>query len=578
MKIKFKFFIAVTLSAVILAGINVNASDISDKFNKLIPNIGAADLGARASAQSEWKAICLKNANDSVKRAEATKLMVEYLQKDDANGETIISLLSTLGLIGDDSVVPAIEKFLGNREIKFVDPALAGEGRKLIIDEAARALARIPGEAAAKALSSTNSIYARSGQIARAKRSSVKIENETQMPLAIPYASQEEVDQYVSNFASLSDVAKTQIVVNLGIRGDGKYADLIKESIDSKNAGLRAAAIAAVVKLKSGEIVEPLIALLLGDDATSARAATGALSTLANKDVDAKLIAFVKDERDAKRFSRISEVLTNRKSALFLPVLFERLKANTVPDRKQAITHAASIATADNASDFIDLWLASSDRKELEDVEKVIARLVNGDATLVLSKLKKRDSANQYSLLGRIGDPKTLPYFKTAIASSSQEAFVGIRNWPNAKVADNLLDIAQGKLGDYSPADQNNALRSYIRVISLPQQQLGIKITVEEQADLLIKAFSIATRNEDREFIIQRLGAVRHVKSLNFVVSKVDDAAFANAAIMSILALAHHAELRRKDADTFKAALKLVLSKTKERELVEKANAYLNTF
>ncbi|MDR1483822.1 MAG: HEAT repeat domain-containing protein [Planctomycetaceae bacterium] len=579
MKMKLIFSAAVVVSmAVIFSGINLIASEIEDKFNELLPNIGAVDLSARAQAQGEWQAICLKNSNDPAKRAEAVKLMTIQLKKKDVTGETAIAFLSLLGLIGDKSTVPTLEEFLGNREIRFVDESFAAQGRVLVVDEAVRALARIPDKESAIALSSTNSIYARSGQIAHAKKLNVKIGVETKMPLAIPYADQKDVDQYVSNFASQSDVVKTQIVVNLGVRGDGKYSDLIKQSIKSENKELRQAAIAAIVKLNSGDIVETLIELLLGNDDTSVRAAAGSLSVFTSNQVDEKLVELAKTETDGKRFHWISAVLTNRKTSAFLPVILDRLKSNTAPDRKAAIARAAAIATAKNIADFVDLWLVISDRAECADVEKTIAKFANGNADVVLVKQTAANKTKMYSLLGRIGDPKTLPEFRTALAATSAEAFGGIREWPDATVAGDLLAIVQGKLGSYSNDEKINALRSYIRVISLPQDKLKIKATVEEQADFLISAFAAATRDEERNLVIQRLGAVRHVKSLNFVVGRVDNEKLSRTAFGAILDLAHHAALRRKDADTFKAALKLVIEKGKERSLVERANSYLNNF
>jgi HEAT repeat protein len=581
MKVKKIFSVAVVLIAVIFAGINLNASEIEDKFNQLLPNIGASDLSARANAQSEWQAICLKNSNDPAKRAEAVKLMINQLQKNDVNGETAIAFLSVLGIIGDNSAVPTIKEFLGNRDIKFVDVSLAKEGQVLVVDEAVRALARIPGNESATALKSTNkaySEYAQSGQIAHDKKSNLKIGVETEMPMAIPYAAQSEVDKYLSTFATQNDVVKTQIIVSLGIRGDQKYSEFVKQSIKSENNILRQAAIVAIVKFNSDNVVDTLIELLVGNDDSSSRAAVRALSTSTSKQVDAKLVELAKTETDAKRFNRISEILTNRKTAAFLPLLLERLKSNTVPDRRTSIMRASTIATSKNLTDFIDLWLVISDRGERADVEKVIAQFAQGNADAVIAKQTPDNKAKTYSLLGRIGDPKTLPALKSALAETSVDAFNGIREWPDATVASDLLAIVQGKLGAYSNDDKINALRSYIRVISLPPDKLKINATVEDQVNFLIGAFAAASRDDERILAIQRLGAVRHVKSLIFVMEQVDKEKLSDTAIRAILDLAHHAELRRKDADTFKSALKLVTTKSKDKQLIERANKYLNTF
>ncbi|MDR0390533.1 MAG: HEAT repeat domain-containing protein [Planctomycetaceae bacterium] len=578
MKIKKIFSIAVLLTAVIFTGIDLYASEIEDKFNELLPNIGAADLSTRAKAQDAWQEICLKNSNDNAKRTEAVKLMINQLDKSEVNGETAILFLSILGLVGDQRAVPTIKKFLGKREIKFVDDAFAKEGNVLLVDEAVRALARIPGNQSAVALSSTNSIFARSGQIARAKKSKVKIGVETTMPIAIPYASSREVDRYLRNFASQSDVVKTQIILNLGVRGDKKYAGLIKQSIKSESNEIRRAAIAAAVMVDSDDILDMLVEVLLGDDDVLANAVVGALSIYANQQVNERLLKLVELEKDAKRFNRISEVLTNRKAAGFLPLLLSKLKSGVLPDRKSSISRVSAMATAVDLPEFVELWLVTSDRGERVEVEKVIARFTNGNADAVIAKQTPENKTKTYPLLGRIGDPKTLPMLRTSLSETSADAFNAIREWPDATVAEDLFAIVQGKLGKYSDEDKTNALRAYIRVISLPLDKAKIKTTVEEQANRLIEAFSASTRDEERNLVIQRLGAVRHVKSLNFVVGQVDEEKLSNSAFKAILDLAHHAELRRKDADAFKAALKLVTTKAKDKSFIESANRYLSNF
>ncbi|MDR1291434.1 MAG: hypothetical protein LBK06_09560, partial [Planctomycetaceae bacterium] len=182
------FSIAIVLVASIFATAAINASEVSDKFDALFPNFGVEDLQKRANAQEEWQAFCLKISNDHAKRAEAVKLMKENLLRGE-NAETVLAFLPVLGLIGEPADISTIHNFL-NRDATFVDSVLAKEGRVLIEDEAVRALARIPGRNSIRALSSSNSIYARSGLIAHAKWKKVKVGVESQMPMAIPYASQ----------------------------------------------------------------------------------------------------------------------------------------------------------------------------------------------------------------------------------------------------------------------------------------------------------------------------------------------------------------------------------------------------
>jgi HEAT repeat protein len=582
MKVK-RFFlaaIAVAVAALFCAAGSVYASDISDKFDSLLPAFGSAKIGERENAQLEWQSICLTNSNNPEKRKETVKLMTNQLNKEGVNnGETVIAFLSLLGIIGDEESVSAIVPYLGKRDVTFADAAFEKEGKVLVIDEAARALGRIPGKKAEQALSSVNSIYARSAQIARTKDRQLKIPNESEMPQAIPFAQQADVDKYLQKYDSQNDIVKTQIVANLGARGDAKYISYIKNAINSKDDTLRRAAIIAIGRINSDDAVLPLLEILFGTDNDASKAAELALSTITNKNVDDALIDIVSNELDQNRYGQIINVLVKRNNPTSLTFLLAKIKDPKTTNRLSLVRSCAVFATKANIPDFVDAWALTEDRAERAEIEKIIAQFANHDASAVLAKRTPQNEEKMYSLLGRIGDLKTLPELKQLLQTSTSEALIAIREWPNASVASELIDVVKGELGDYSDDEKIAALRAFIRVISLPQdQQGGVKISVEQQVASLIEAFKLATRDDERILALTRIGSVRHVKSLQFALEQINNEKLQDAAVKTILDLAHHTELRRKDADVFKAALNTVLQKTKDAKLLERANRYLSNF
>ena len=103
-------------------------------------------------------------------------------------------------------------------------------------------------------------------------------------------------------------------------------------------------------------------------------------------------------------------------------------------------------------------------------------------------------------------------------AMQSREAAVrdaGYRllaNWPDATVADELLDIAKtNKVEAY----RIWSLRAFARVISVPGAVPPAK------AFRMLKAvLPLAARTEDRQLVVERLGAVRVPESLSLLLSR----------------------------------------------------------
>jgi hypothetical protein len=178
------------------------------------------------------------------------------------------------------------------------------------------------------------------------------------------------------------------------------------------------------------------------------------------------------------------------------------------------------------------------------------------------------DTPEGMSLLGRIGDARILDRIR-----QGNNAVHAFRNWTNAVVADDLIAIARDT--NRSAEDRIAALRAFIRVISLPgnqpNNQIGIQITDVEKVNRLAEAFELATRVEDKRFVIERAGQVRVVESLRFILQHIDEPELRDRVCASILDLAHHADLRRSARPEFNAALDRVLEVTTNNDFRNRA-------
>jgi hypothetical protein len=225
------------------------------------------------------------------------------------------------------------------------------------------------------------------------------------------------------------------------------------------------------------------------------------------------------------------------------------------------------MSTKDNVADFVKVWTLIEDRGQKDRAEQIIARLSGGDSAVVVQALGNWDTPEGLSLLGRVGDAGGLDRIR-----QSQNAIHAFRTWPNAVVADDLLAIARDS--NRSQDDRIATLRAFIRVISLPNDQIGIRINDVQKVNRLAEAYELATRVDEKRFIIERVGQIRVVESLRFILKYIDDPELRERACQSILDLAHQTGLRRSARAEFDAALDKVLEVTTNDNFRNRATQY----
>jgi hypothetical protein len=574
------------------------ASETAENFAKWVPDFANADLNKRRDAQQNWQTFCRERGNDPAIQKEIVRVSVEQLAKDNPV-DTAVWIIRQLGIAGDAAAVPALAKCLTNPEIR-------------IRDEAARALANIPGKEAEEVLKRSNIILtaqlARDALTARAIKADVPKDNavETAMPMAI---SSLRSSFNPEEYAQLSDMEKAQVLSNLTalasraqvftqqrrlsgagvanvntdnrsraeMRADrtvsgaalNSYRQLALEAVQSSDETLCNAGILAVGAL--GGTAE--IPFLLEQARTGANKdlAKLALSRMSGSRIDAFLLENLKLEQDAEKFTILADVLNRRFNPAIRPLLLERAQAAGTENRLQLLQLAEPASTKEDVGAYLTVWGLISDRGQKDRAEQIIARLVEGDARTVMQALGDWDTEEGLSLLGRIGDAGVLDQIR-----HSKNALHAFRNWTNAVVADDLMNIVR----DDSVSEENRiaALRAFVRVISLPgtrpQDQIGIRISDVEKTNRLIEAYELATRNQEKVLIIQRLGQVRTVDSLRFIMKHIDTPELREDACQSVLELAHQTGLRRSAREEFNTALDKVLAVTNDPNKRNRANGY----
>ena len=145
----------------------------------------------------------------------------------------------------------------------------------------------------------------------------------------------------------------------------------------------------------------------------------------------------------------------------------------------------------------------------------------------------------------------------------------GIRaicNWPDATVASRLLALFQSSA---DPERQALLLRALTRVAVLHDKRSNA-----QRLDLLKTCMSLATHDDQRNYVIKRAASVRTVDSLRFLVPYLDNPALAQETCASIVELAHHRELRLPNEAEFAKALDAVIRICKDPNLLDHAQRY----
>ncbi|MBR5160850.1 MAG: hypothetical protein IKW80_04415, partial [Thermoguttaceae bacterium] len=213
-----------------------------------------------------------------------------------------------------------------------------------------------------------------------------------------------------------------------------------------------------------------------------------------------------------------------------------------------------------------------------EEAEKIIASMTPGNASAVVARMNDYPGSTLLGCLGRIGGNDAKAAIEKALKSNDNAvkdaAIKAICNWPNAEVADDLFAISKDSA--YNNGQQIAALRAFIRVVSLPDDQIGVKFSVDDKLSRLQKAFDSATRVDEKNLVISRVGSVRDVKSLDFVLRYANDPQLAETVYRAIADLAHHNFLRQPNRDKFEPAMKMVIEKSKDNGLVDRVKRYLD--
>ena len=546
---------------------NVTQESKEVKLSDLIVDMASTDAATQQKAQKEWQDLCMEAGapGNTALLDDVNKQAVEQLGKDIPVAVKVL-LLREIAWTGDASVVPTVATLLNDPEERVREEAVMALA-VITAPESADALKKALAEA------TDASDKKRIEDALASKNISLTVVVEKKMPMALEDSSDEAAQEYLAGFAQLGNDEKRLALVALTARNDKKYRQYALDAVQSDDNALKRAGLLALEKLGTSEDV-PLLLDALDFDGDLI---ISVVSHIADDQLNDFLLKAIRNEQSGKRFEALGRILANRHVATVCDILLAEAKKENCPNRLGYLQIAADVATKANVGEMVEIMLLIPVGGDRDNAEKVIAGVCKGDAEPVLVGRGNSVSHALFSLLGRIGGGKPREIIFAGLKSNDtavrNAARTGLCNWPDATVANELLAFVRDT--NLPTTLRNSALRSYARVISLPDDKIGITISATGKLNGLKEAMKLATAANDKKLIIDRASAIRIPESVTFAMQYIDDPALAQNVCKTVTELGRNVDLRRQSKDVLKPALEKVLEVSTDNNLKDNARRYL---
>lgn len=384
--------------------------------------------------------------------------------------------------------------------------------------------------------------------------------------------------RFAEELPRLAPEAQVGLLGALANRGDKAARPAILSLLQGDHRPeVRAAAIRALAFLGEAGDAEVILPSLRAEIEEERIAARFALARLPGEQAGKTILAAV-DKATGDQATDLIQLLVERRDTNAVPRLLELAAGADPLKRNTALSALGELAGPEQLAPMLRIVLALPAGRDREAAEKAVMFLCGRipeerrDTTLTsaLERFSEGDQRLLLPTLGRVGGKTAFTKIEAALRSQDpawHEAGIrAIANWPNGSVADLLIELAER---DPHASHRTTCLRALIRVAPLADDRDN-----SQKLELLKSAMKLSTRDEERILVLQRAQAIRDVATLRYLVTFLDQPAYAQAACESIVELAHHRELRDANKPEFESALDAVIRTSKDPIVVERANRY----
>ncbi len=374
----------------------------------------------------------------------------------------------------------------------------------------------------------------------------------------------EEIKTIASAIGELPKAGKIAAFVSLKHRCDGAIREAALKALDQPDTEVRTAALGALIRSGTPDDVPTLVALVK----SNGDAAFETLRLMPAEGVNQALIAWMDQAKDLSPV--VVQCAFSRRSPEFVPAFLKAASSSNAATRSEAFKALEILATEKEANALVALLCRTAPGEQREAAGRAvwmncqkIADPTKRSAPLLAAMAKGDANAQCAALptLARIGGQEALPAVREAMKSKDKDVrdagYRALANWPDATVADELLEIVKTNEAE---SYRIWSLRAYARVVALPSERAP-----QKTFEMLRDAMKLAQRKEDKELFVSRLSAVRVPDALTFLLPFVDDAELKAAAVPAVFTLAKG--LSQSHPDQAAAALKKIQPMTQDAAL-----------
>lgn len=308
----------------------------------------------------------------------------------------------------------------------------------------------------------------------------------------------QQLDQLATQTEALPESAQVAILELLAIRKGVQALPRVLEAVSSDQPRLQQAAIRSLGLIADARTI-PLLLEMLAEDGPASSLAAQALTSMPRTQVGPALLKALQEQPAAR--PAVVDVLKKLVYYEAIDPLIEIAASDDPAVYQVALDGLRGIADPDQTDipRLLKLLQRSTPGRHRDDVERTILIVCDKQpaqadrAEPVLQALGEIDvtrSALHLPLLGRLGGPQALKILDAALESDDAQvrdaAVRGICNWPDASVADRLMELAADA---NRRGDQQRALRAYVRVVTLPSDR-----EEPQTLEMLQSAMRLATR------------------------------------------------------------------------------------
>ncbi len=485
--------------------------------------------------------------------ADAVPVIAPFLEQDDTQLREVC--LVALGRIGTAAAAEALQAFAGK-----TPPALQTTLVDAQLDAAESLCQRGEHEAAAKiceSLLTADSERVRAaayrGLIAAKPSESLSMilaglaaeepwKRAVAADCVVGIGKPEQIQTIATGINNLPAAGKIAAFLSFKDRGNEAIRQAALKELDQPDVEVRRAALTALVRSAASEDVPRLAALVAGTEDAAVREATfETLRLMPAEGANQALIAWMDQAQDLPPV--IVQCALARRSPDCVPAFLKAAESPNAATRVEALKALEIMASAKDADALVALLCRTAPGDQREAAGRAvwlscqqIADPAQRSAPL-LAAMEKGDANAQCALLptlARIGGGEALPAVRKAMGSTEvavrDAGYRALANWPDASVADELLQIARtSDVESY----RTWSLRAYARVVALASDR-----PAEKTFEMLRDAMKLAKRAEDKELFVERLSAVRTPDALTLLLSLLDDAELKGSAVPAVFTLA----------------------------------------